>query len=139
MWPPFWPHVSLSPTTLSGNASLPLKGTDGHQPHVRLQLTDVHKPLRAEQAEAGPAVKGGVGGTPPTNIFYSSPQSHPLVAPQGALLLRVQVGDAEWAKHMACPPPFTFLGEGERGVPPLWVDTDFTVRVELPGFSRAVT
>lgn len=58
---PFGRTSPSPPTTLSGNASLPLKGTDGHQPHVRLQLTDVHQPLRAERAEAGPAVKG-VGG-----------------------------------------------------------------------------
>ena len=118
-----------------------LKGEGRTQPHVPLQLTDVHKPLRVEGAEVGPAVTGG---TPPRNTFCSSPQSHPLVAPQGALLLRVQVEDAEPAKHKACSPPFTFLGEREQGWgggPSLVGGHRFHSQsgVELPGFSRAVT
>lgn len=73
---PFGRTSPSPPTTLSGNASLPLKGTDGHQPHVPLQLTDVHQPLRAERAEAGPLLRGW-GGTS-YKYFLLQPSVPPL-------------------------------------------------------------
>ena len=75
MWPPFWPLVSLSPHHPFRKCFPSLKGEGPTQPHVRLQLTDVHKPLRAERAEVGPAVTGG---TPPRNNFLLQPSVPPL-------------------------------------------------------------
>lgn len=92
----------------------------------------------AQAMEGGASQRGAevTEGTPPGNIFFSTPQPHPSVTPQGAHLLRVHDETcAGHAKHHPWPLPLASLGEGGKS-PPLWSDTNFTIKTELPGFCK---
>lgn len=147
MWPPFCCLSPLFPHHPLRKCFPSLKGEGRTQPHVRLQPTDA-------PATEGGASEGGARcarGHTSSKYFSPSPQS---CTPWSPLKEPCCLG-SRWRlcgqSTVVCPPPFTFLGDGEgggrgegrggggEGGPPLWADTDFTVRVELPGFSRAVT
>lgn len=72
-------------------------------------------------------------GDTPRHFFFSAPQHHPWVTLQGAPFLRSGVRNVLTMQGIC--PFFTSLGEG-RGSPPLWADTSFTIKTELPGFSK---